>query len=161
MNRKKWWKQGIVFLAGIVMVGCTMAKPTVEGRFKGESALVGKVNEKVETYINQECVSIKRGEIRIKNTGESAISLVKDVYGIDCMTENGWRELQPINEIRFSNCIRSLVYPNSDLVFSLNWENVYGELPFGKYRVVFMLNNLDASEEIGYAVAEFIIEKGE
>ena len=102
-------------------------------------------------------MEIKEGTL----TSKSATIIIKDTskekntygeeYRIDKKVNNSWKELEPIVENYGFNLIGYEVNKDNVLQLKVKWENLYGELPTGQYRLVKTVNDK-------YFSTEFIIK---
>lgn len=102
-------------------------------------------------------IEIKEGTL----TATSATIIIKDsskekktfgeAYRIDRKVNNTWKELDTIVDEYAFNLIGYQVNKNKEFELKVEWENLYGELPAGQYRLV-------KEVEGKYFSVEFIIK---
>lgn len=106
--------------------------------------------ETITMEIKENTLTSKSATIIIKDTSKEK-NTFGEAYRIDKKVNNTWKELEPIVENHAFNLIGYEVNKDHELQLKVKWENLYGELSAGQYRIVKKVNNQ-------YFSTEFIIK---
>lgn len=90
--------------------------------------------ENVEIEVLKDSISRKSATIVVTDTNEDSYGWGED-YKIEQKNDNDWKEIKPNKNV----IVKSIAYNrdrNNQITFKINWENNYGELEDGIYRIV-------------------------
>ena len=144
-----------ILLCGIFVIGLTGC-----GKTENESNIGEISNIKVAT---DKDVSLAIEDETVKNTGVTLVLVnnsnkllyYNDVYEIEVQKDNVWHKINA--ELNFNEPLWGVEQNNSGKI-EVNWQNGYGELAKGKYRIikeVYFENELDQKF---YVAAEFKVK---
>lgn len=90
--------------------------------------------ENVKIEVLKDSISRKRATIIVTDNNEVSYGWGED-YRIEQKIDGNWQEIEPNKDVVF----KSIAYnrdANNQITFKINWENNYGELENGIYRIV-------------------------
>lgn len=73
-------------------------------------------------------------------------------YELEKYVDNKWVDVDPLVDDYFFNEMAYVPNKNGEVKFTMNWEERYGKLPLGSYRILKKANNEIFSIEFGVAV---------
>lgn len=142
----------LCFIAlGVVLVGCNKDSLKLGSKSNYEID-----NRLVNMAINKESITNTSAEIYLINNAEKNYQYGAEFW-IEYQKKGAWYMIIPKDEMNF-NMIAYLLEDNTSKDFNINWENFYGKLPKGKYRIVKSLFPEDNKSEDIYVAVEFVIE---
>ena len=128
----------------------------------GEDNLIDNCSMKIND-IDGLSMTIKEGTL--SNSGVTIIitdisdknNIYGEEYRIDKKINNEWISLEPIIDNYGWNSMGYLVSDDDKLEFEINWENIYGKIESGQYRLVKYTSEI-GEEPIHYITVEFEIK---
>ena len=113
-------------------------------------------NEKVSLTIKEGSLSSTKATLILENNSTEDLGY-SDSYEIEVKRDNDWYKINV--DIGFNEPLY-IIEPNQSQELDINWENGYGSLTRGEYRIIkdVMLLNDDDTYEDFYIAAEFTIE---
>lgn len=125
---------------------------------------IGKISD-IEINNSDISVSIKDGTLTntgatfiIENNSNQTLGYGES-YHLEIKNDNSWHILKTINDAVFIMPLY-LLQPNESIELHIDWENFYGSLEFGEYRLIkngcFVIN--DEKSDNFYIGIEFTIE---
>lgn len=123
----------LLLIIVLMMVGCsTTAKPS-------ETKSTYEVVEVENVSISISDFTPTGGKLIIKDTNEPPYTY-GSFYILETQKDGEWYELQTkIKNYGFTD-IGYLPNENGEVIFNLNWKELYGELPRGTYRILKQVN---------------------
>lgn len=116
----------------------------------------------ISMTIKEETLTDKAATVLLVNHTDKRYGFGES-YIIEYNKNGTWYKINSTNKLNFTMIGRSLE-SNTTLVIEINWENVYGKLTRGKYRIIksFYLMEAESKEMINsediYVCAEFTVE---
>ncbi len=143
----------IIIMIVLIITGCKSGS-------KPENIIINKYQGDTANNIT---LNIKEGTL----TPTSAVVIIKDNSGVKNAYTNGfglykkqnsdWIQLDFINDNIVITTENHFVDENNTLEFKINWENSFGVLSPGEYKLVKYATNLE-NNKISYFSTDFIIE---
>ena len=114
-------------------------------------------NENVSLTIKEGTLTSTKATLILENNSTEDLGY-SDSYEIEIKKDNDWYKINV--DIGFNEPLY-IIEPNQSQELDINWENGYGSLTPGEYRIikdVMLMDNDDTYEDF-YIAAEFTIEK--
>lgn len=131
MKKKNILKYAIFTMLIIVLCGC--------GKEKLEKSLY-RISDINNITLNIEEIKRTSAIIKIKDTNGQG-NVYGEWYAIEKEIDDSWYQLDTIRDDYFFNDIGYLPNQNSEVEFIINWEQLYGSLEDGNYRMLKQVNN--------------------
>ena len=113
-------------------------------------------NGTVRLKINNESITNTGAKMQLINyTGENYE--YGSEFSIEYQKNGTWYSIIPKEDMNF-NMMAYLLEDNTTKELDINWENFYGKLPNGKYRIIKNFSKEKNRSEDVYVSAEFVIE---
>ena len=152
MEMKKKILIGILCSFVLLITACNNNKLDVD-----EVSNIVTSNEKVSLTIKEGSLSSTKATLILENNSTEDLGY-SDSYEIEIKKDNDWYKINV--DIGFNEPLY-IIEPNQSQELDINWENGYGSLTPGEYRIikdVMLMDNDDTYEDF-YIAAEFTIEK--
>lgn len=146
----------IILILGIMLLGITSCGSNNTFDIGGKSDIEISNNVDVSLSIKEETLDNTGVTLILKNNSDKLLRY-DEVYEIEIKKDNEWHKINV--ELYFTLPLWG-VEPNSEEELELNWENGYGKLAPGEYRIikkVYFEDEID-EEDAFYISAEFTIE---
>lgn len=144
----------IILICGIMLVGVTGCGSNNTFDIGSKSDIEISNNVDVSLSIKEETLDNTGVTLILKNNSDKLLRY-DEVYEIEIKKEDKWHKINV--ELYFTLPLWG-VEPNSEEELELNWENGYGKLASGEYRLIKKVYFEDEEEEAFYISAEFTIE---
>lgn len=121
----------------------------------GEVSNIFTTNEDISLTIKEGTLTNTQATLILENNSTEDLGY-SDSYEIEIKRDNDWYKINV--DIGFNEPLY-IVEPNQSQELDINWENGYGSLTPGEYRIikdVMLMNNDDTYEDF-YIAAEFTI----
>ena len=151
MEMKKKILIGLLCSFVLLITACNNNKLDVD-----EVSNIVTSNEKVSLTIKEGSLSSTKATLILENNSTEDLGY-SDSYEIEVKRDNDWYKINV--DIGFNEPLY-IIEPNQSQELDINWENGYGSLTRGEYRIIkdVMLLNDDDTYEDFYIAAEFTIE---
>lgn len=146
----------IILILGIMLLGITSCGSNNTFDIGSKSDIEISNNVDVSLSIKEETLDNTGVTLILKNNSDKLLRY-DEVYEIEIKKDNEWHKINV--ELYFTLPLWG-VEPNSEEELELNWENGYGKLAPGEYRIikkVYFEDEID-EEDAFYISAEFTIE---
>ncbi len=134
-----------IFICVLIITGCTNKFSKKEERIYGLEGVTLSLN----SFSNTEA------SLTLKNESEHTLYYGEE-YFIQENQNNEWIDLELLNE-NIVHPILHILKPNNDFAINMKWEQVYGTLKNGKYRLVKSVALDEKLKENYYITCEFEI----
>lgn len=134
-----------IFICVLIITGCTNKSSKKEERIYGLEGVTLSLN----SFSNTEA------SLTLKNESEHTLYYGEE-YFIQENQNNEWIDLELLNE-NIVHPILHILKPNNNFAINTEWEQVYGTLKNGKYRLVKSVALDEKLKENYYITCEFEI----
>ena len=114
----------IILLLGGLISGCGIIRTNESYSF-----------DNIQMSVDNKTISNKGLDIIIVNNSDTIWNYGED-YGVQIFTSDEWLNLSNINPTWAIETIEYSIKAQQQTVMTINWENRYGQLERGKYRIV-------------------------
>ena len=143
-----------ILLCGVILLGITGCGSNNTFDIGGKSDIEISNNVDVSLSIKEETLDNTGVTLILENNSDKLLRY-DEVYEIEIKKDNEWHKINV--ELYFTLPLWG-VEPNSEEELELNWENGYGKLAPGEYRLIKKIYFEYEEEEVFYILAEFTIE---
>lgn len=121
-----------VFSEPYIPDGMKVADPNYKGEIKASDVKIEYDIEKVKIEVLKDTITNTSVEILITDNNGGSWG---ESYRIQVKENNKWKEVEPISDLRFIEIAYNLD-ENNQLKQKIKWEEFYGKLEKGTYRIV-------------------------
>lgn len=124
--RKNWWIIFSLVLLLVCMTGCSEKNGENTNDVQGKEAVVN---------IQEESISSTGLVLIIKNETNDCAFRFDNAYSLEKFVDGHWSAVEEIRDVAVT-AVAHMLLPGESVEHTVKWENRYGSLPTGEYRIV-------------------------